>query len=381
MKKSHRWGIIGLIILLVASGLAFGFAPAGNSLQRGSTYSRAPAGYGAWYAFMQAQGNPVERWQKPPAQLNQLDTQITLLRVGSGLSPAGHGGIDTGWLASGNVLIELGIEAPVTAAPFTTIQPTGVGEVKIQTRRRFPLTNRDAQPTPMLQDAYGVIVRQTQVGKGERIEVNTPHLAANAYQAAAGNFHYLKSLVTQPGLPIYVDEFMHGYKDKETRQQEGNRSWLDYLARTPWRAVLLQGVIVLAVLLWGLNWRLGAPRSWRFPELDQSRVYMDALASVLMRAGCTEVVIELLAPAEQRYLQRQLGLGDELLGLEPLAAIWEHTTGQKAPELIGILGLPPQRLNDRQLVAWLEKLQQLRGKVPAAPGQANGTVPSHPRNG
>ncbi|WAS04070.1 DUF4350 domain-containing protein [Gloeomargaritales cyanobacterium VI4D9] len=371
MQKTNRWWIIGLIILLVASVLTFLFAPAGDDLKRGSTYSRSPDGYGAWYQFMKDQGYPIERWQKPGDQLPNLGKKITLLRVGHELSAYSHGYTNPDWLAEGNVLIDLGIETPVTGAPFTTQHPTKVGAVKIQTRRRF--ADEKSQPgsevdhiSPILQDQYGVIIREKRIKEGKHLEVITPHLAANAYQSEPGNFEYLKSLVTQPGLPIYVDEFIHGYKDEETLQQERNRSWLDYLSQTPWRAVFIQGIFILIMFLWGLNWRLGSPASLPAPELDNSRVYMDALSAVLMRAGCTELVIELLKQEEQRYLQRQLGLGDELLALEQFASIWEQRTGQNALELITILGLTPQRLSDRQLTDWLEKLQQLRNKVQLA---------------
>ncbi|MEN9217930.1 MAG: DUF4350 domain-containing protein [Gloeomargarita sp. DG_2_bins_126] len=370
MKKSNRRWIIGLIILCVAGGLAFLSAPLGNHLKRGSTYSRSPDGYGAWYQFMREQGQPVERWQKPPERLDRLESKITLLRVGSQLSPYGQGYIPPDWLAAGNVLVELGIETPVTDAPFTTLHPTASGEVKIETRRRFAVKKAAAAPTveadavtPLLQDNYGVMVRRRKVDKGQHIEVITPHLAANAYQSESGNFNYLKSLVTEPGLPIYVDEFMHGYQDEETLAQEGNRSWIDYLAGTPWRAVLMQGMMVGLVLLWGLNRRLGAPALLKVPEMDNSRIYMDALSAVLMRAGCTEFVIELLQQAEQRYLQRQLGLGDEWLELDNFAVLWEQSTGHPAADLIRVLGLTPQRLSDKELANWLAQIQDLRAKV------------------
>ncbi|MEN9214286.1 MAG: DUF4350 domain-containing protein [Gloeomargarita sp. DG02_4_bins_56] len=362
MKKSNRRWIIGLIILCVAGGLAFLSAPLGNHLKRGSTYSRSPDGYGAWYQFMREQGQPVERWQKPPERLDQLESKITLLRVGSQLSPYGQGDIPPDWLAAGNVLVELGIKTPVTDAPFTTLHPTASGDVKIETRRRFAV-KKAAAATPLLQDDYGVIVRRKKVDNGQHIEVITPHLAANAYQSESGNFNYLKSLVTEPGLPIYVDEFMHGYQDEETLASAGNRSWIDYLARTPWRAVLIQGMMVGLVLLWGLNRRLGAPAWLKVPEMDHSRIYMGALSAVLMRAGSTEFVIELLQQAEQRYLQRQLGLGDELLELDNFAVLWEQSTGHPAADLIRVLGLTPQRLSDRELANWLAQIQDLRAKV------------------
>ena len=49
MKKRWRGWIaiaIGVILPLIIIT-----APGGNELRRGSTYNRAPGGYGAWYAL------------------------------------------------------------------------------------------------------------------------------------------------------------------------------------------------------------------------------------------------------------------------------------------------------------------------------------------
>ncbi|MCS7031408.1 MAG: DUF4350 domain-containing protein [Gloeomargarita sp. SKYG116] len=359
MFRNWRWWGLGLIALVVIVGLTVFLAPAGNIRQRGSTYSRAPDGYSAWYEFMQQQGHRIKRWQKPSDRLKKMETPITLVRVNSQLSPGWLSSSDADWIRAGHVLIELGIQRPVTAAAFTTLHRTPYGAVKIQTRRRFA----QYPPEPysfLLRDEHGGIIQQVSLDKGQYIQVITPYLAANAYQSEAGNFAYLESLVIQPGFPIYVDEFIHGYKDAETRQQKGRRDWISYLARTPWRVIFMQALMIGLAGLWGLNARLGPAQSLRVTEPDNSRMYINALAAVLMKAGASGWVVETIQKAEQQHLQRQLGLGDELLDITDLAAIWEQRTGRSAEQLTRIFTAQPRRWRDQALVAWLTQLQELR---------------------
>jgi hypothetical protein len=60
------------------------FAPANNKVNSGSTYNRAPDGYGAWYAFMSKRGTEVQPWQKPfedVAKNQDAKPPSTLLRI------------------------------------------------------------------------------------------------------------------------------------------------------------------------------------------------------------------------------------------------------------------------------------------------------------
>ncbi|NEO70518.1 DUF4350 domain-containing protein, partial [Moorena sp. SIO3H5] len=85
----RRLGVISAIAIVVLMIITLVAAPANNKINSGSTYSRAPYGYGAWYAYMAKRGTPVQRWQKPFEDLaNQTDAQgsVTLLRVTSWLT-------------------------------------------------------------------------------------------------------------------------------------------------------------------------------------------------------------------------------------------------------------------------------------------------------
>lgn len=248
MKLSNRrlwiFGAIAIGAIILITLLA---APASNKLNSGSTYNRAPNGYGAWYAFMSERGTPVQRWRKPFEDLaNKKDAKppITLLRVYSNLTSTSLSGVERDWVEGGNTLVILGVHQPVTEAPFSTRHTVEVGSVKIDTQRRKKKIKEG-----LLGDRFGAIVWEESIGKGRVIFATTPHLAANAYQDDQGNYEFLAQLVSQSGVPgqqrtadnraianrptgnsqnsRWVDEYIHGYKDSELiikREYANNRA-------------------------------------------------------------------------------------------------------------------------------------------------------------
>ena len=139
MMRSRRvWLLVGLLVavLIVVSLVA---APASNKLLQGSTYSRFPSGYGAWYAYMQQRSAVIQRWQKPLEQLQEQtegeEAPATLIRI-SPVPYVWSWQAEYPWVEAGNTLILVGNRAPVTEADFTTQQESEAGLVKIDTRRR-----------------------------------------------------------------------------------------------------------------------------------------------------------------------------------------------------------------------------------------------------
>jgi len=209
MKLSNRrlwiFGAIAIGAIILITLLA---APASNKLNSGSTYNRAPDGYGAWYAFMSERGTPVQRWRKPFEDLaNNKDAKppITLLRVYSNLTSPGLSQSlieqeltekERNWVESGNTLVILGVHQPVTEAPFSSTHKAGTLSVKIDTQRREKKIKEG-----LLGDRFGAIVWEESIGKGRVIFATTPHLAANAYQDFQGNYEFLAQLVSQSGVP------------------------------------------------------------------------------------------------------------------------------------------------------------------------------------
>ena len=368
MRVSRRnlWVLsIALGALILITLLA---APQSNKISNGSSYSRAPSGYGAWYAFMEKQEIPIKRWQKsleklPEINNNQLtDSPATLLRVNSGFVEFGLFSPEKKWVEKGNKLVVLGVTQPVTQADFTTKQESAFGKVKISTtRRRKELKNAEKR----LGDRFGAIVWEEKVGNGKVIYAITPYLGANAYQNEPGNYKFLAELVSEDSKSILVNEYIHGYKDKETIAAENKESWVSYLAKTPLFPAFLQLVIILLILILANLRRFGQPTKLTTPSVNNSEAYIQALASVLEKAETREFVLDTVGKEEQLQLQKALGLGQIPVAKETLINAWVEQTGRKATELEQVLQMQSKkrRLSEHELLNWLEKWQQIRHSI------------------
>jgi hypothetical protein len=288
-----------------------------------------------------------------------------LLQVSNGAAPLSAAPSD--WLEKGNVLVQLGAKALSTQAPFESTIASPVGNVRIQTSRRDVAKPDDKQdkPEPLLSDTFGAIVWQHQNGKARVIRAATPHLAANAYQDEPGNFEFLAKLVTEPGLPIWVDEYSHGYKDAEIIQQETSGTLIGYLAKTPLLLVAIQAAVILLVLIWGQNQRLGPAIALPAPSVDNSEAYIQALAAVLRKAESSQFVVNTVCKAEQLDVQKALGLGAEPLPLTTLFDAWTAQTKQSPTMLEAALNpiKRPRRASEAELLRWLDALQTVRRQL------------------
>ena len=378
ISKRRLW-ILGAIAIGAIVILTLLVAPSNSKLDSGSTYNRAPEGYGAWYAFMSDRGTPVKRWQKPFADLaanKNAKIPITFLRVYSSLIIDTLSQVEQEWVKRGNTLVILGIKEAVTAAPFSTEHDSNVGKIKIDTRRR----GREAKKL-ILSDRFGAIVWVENVGKGRVVYAATPHIAANAYQDLPGNYELLAEIVTQltkgqsdrntaiAKVPnqVWVDEYLHGYKDREIIKRETAETLIGYLAKTPLFPALVQGVAILIVAIIATTRRFGQPVILSAPVVDNSVAYIQALAGVLQKANSSDFVQEVLGKEEQLQLQKALLLGQFPLDIQSLADAWARQTGREAAELEKLLRSQHQkgRISDTDLLSWLSKWEQIRSKIPS----------------
>jgi len=330
-------------------------------MARGSTFSRSPDGYGAWYTYMQQQGVTVQRWQRPPEALWKSESThpMTMLQV----MPQRVEGIEAewyDWVGQGNTLIVLGVQKPVTAAAFSTMQSSEQGAVQINTRRR---KQQQTEEELLLGDRYGAVVWRTAVKSGSLIQATTSDLAANAYQDIPGNFAFLAELVADAKGSVWVDEYLHGYAELQLEDQQATSSntWATYLAQTPLLLILVQGIVLCLVLLWG-HQRRGATVPLQQPVPNNSEAYITALANVLHQAKSTSFVLEMVAKAERLHLQKALGLGSVLVDEQTLVDAWVEQTQRSPTDLQQLLKLTKRRspLGEKDLVNWLEKIQAIR---------------------
>jgi hypothetical protein len=355
--------VLGLLLLLLL------LLPAQISTPpvSGSSYQRSPDGYAAWYAFMEDQGAPIQRWRKPLDQL-PADTATVVQVFGNW---QGYVLREQDWVQKGNTLVILGVPVPATGAPFQTVHTSPQGEIQIETRRRNALEEAESA---LLQDPYGSIVWQETLGEGRVIYASTPFLAANAYQDHPANFQFLANLVTEAERPIWVDEYLHGYRDPDDEELTAIGSWLGYLMRTPLLPICCQGLLIVALGIWALNRRFGQPLSIPTPQIANSEAYIQALAGVLQKAESADFVLEVVGKTERQQIQQALGFGSELISTPTLLQAWVDQTGRPAEELASVLqaisstyripsqGRSPQRppMTAEQLQTWLHKLQWVR---------------------
>ncbi|MGG6266844.1 DUF4350 domain-containing protein [Leptolyngbya sp. AN03gr2] len=353
MKKLDRRLVFGLIALAVIIALTLFIAPRSNRLTSGSTFSRSPDGYGAWYAYMKRQGPPVERWRKPSAD-EISGTGNTMIQV----DPSGTAYVELEWIERGNTWIILGRpNLPATQAGFSTEHKSDRGLVKVETSRRL---KSDKGLKRLLGDRFGSIVWEERKGKGRIIYAATPFLAANAYQGEPGNFPFLAQLAT--GKRILIDEYLHGYRD-ETVKEENTQSWADYLLRTPLAVVLLQSIVLLIILIWAKNRRFGQPKPLLTPKVNDSEAYTQALAGVLYKAGRSEFVVNAIGREEQLQIQRSLGIGGKLVDRDALINAWVQQTGRPAAELAQLFP-EKQRLSEQELIKWLVQVREIKQHLP-----------------
>ncbi|TAE54337.1 MAG: DUF4350 domain-containing protein [Nostocales cyanobacterium] len=359
MKRRQSLIFLGVITLAVMVLVSILIAPS-NRINAGSTYNRAPDGYGAWYAFMQEQGANIQRWKKPFNEIKNEAEPVTLLQINSRLNSENIYPVEIEWIEKGNTLVVLGVEKPTTAAEFSTNQKSEFGDIKIDTTRRYKISKSEQQK---LGDDFGAVVWEKEYGKGKVILSSTPYLAANAYQGEA-NFIYLAELINNNNQKILVDEYIHGYKDQDIREKERQGDLWSYFLQTPIIIILIQTIVLLLVLIWVENRRFGKPKIVKTPEIDNSQAYIQALAGVLQKATSSDFVLEMIGREERKNLQSKLGLGNKLLDNEVLVKIWQEKTSVSVnlAELEAVLKteLKKQRITEKELLDWLVKWQKIQ---------------------
>ena len=368
--SNRRLLIISAIAIVAIITLTFFSAPnSNNKISSGSTFGRNPDGYRAWYGYMLERGTPMRRWQKPFRRFiaSHKDSGVTYIQIrstkqfqDSELLRHSLSKSEKNWLKRGNILIIVGEFQPATAAPFSNIlKADNLDRIKIETTRRKQSKSNNIT-LAILKDNFGAIVWKKQIGKGKIIYTATPYLAANAYQDYGDNYELLAQLAST-NKKIFVDEYIHGYKDKETIAREAQTSLWSYLAQTPLFLLFIQLLIIILVATIAEFRRFGQPINSKTSVVDNSMAYIQALAGVLEKTGCTDFIVETIGKDEQRKMQKFLGLGQTLVEGETLVQAWKQQTGKSATELRQLLQLSqnPKRLSKNELIDWLERWQRI----------------------
>jgi len=357
MKRSNRFIWLAGVVIVVLISISF-FAAPSSKINSGSTYNHQPDGYSAWYNFMQKR-YAIQHWQRPFTDILHEKGMATMIQINSSLVELTNVSEEQEhWLEKGNTLIILGVRQPVTAAKFNTQQNSDFGNIIINTSRRYT----KSQPGEIvLGDHSGAIVWKKTYGKGQAIFATTAYLAANAY-SGYNNFTYLAQLVGKTSQQVFVDEYIHGYEDRDIRNQEKKASIVTYLMNTPLFLVVVQVSVFLLIFIRAENMRFGKPIALDTTAIDNSQVYINALATVLQKAESRNFVLEMVGKEEQIQLQKALGLNQTVLLQQPLLQAWSDKTCTSTVGLDRVLKLQQRknRISEQELISWLEEWQRLR---------------------
>jgi Domain of unknown function (DUF4350) len=355
-----------------------------NSRDKGSSFSRTPDGYGAWYADLKKHGIAVKRWQRPLKDLK--GTGQTLVIVAA-IAPLDFSDALQTWIKAGNTLILLQSQGSVSDAEFSS----RIDQVLVETARRHTsnkvwadtvlsdcLKNDELSTClgklvlgskTLLADKYGDIVWEYPYEQGRVIETTTAFLGANAYQDIPGNYAFLTKLATSQGQTVLFDEYSHGYIDAEVAKQEKRyENWWNYFLTTPPFVALIQLGVIVLVLIWGENQRFGAAQLLPVDKQENSEAYIQALAGVLQKARSSEFVLEVLGRAEQLHIQQALGLGNTPVERGLLLSTWSALTQQPASVLSAVIDPPErkQRITQPELSTWLKNVEIVRRYLPTS---------------
>jgi len=373
------WGIAGGIIIL----LIWLITPTLSQVNYGSTYGKSPGGYSAWYELMEQRKTPIQRWkQKFDAFAKQSKGHpIVFLRIYSDLREFSLTEQERNWIRKGNLLVILGRKSTVTEASFSTKHKTSQGTIKIETTRRNQQNN-----SSIVDDQFGGIVWEENIGNGQIIYSTTPYLAANVYQDTLSNHEFLANLIESYNpQKIWVDEYLHGYRkqateqveqqqpeendeqkepEKETEQQQKG-SLLVYLSQTPFLLLLVQVLIIALIALWSNNLQWKKRLTLASSRTDNTQAYIDALASLLQKAKSGDFIIDTVGKEEQLKLQKELGIKTNKLDDQGLMEAWRQQTEQPITKLRQLLRIKSQKrsFSNLQLLTWMQQWQAIQKEI------------------
>ncbi|MEL6494773.1 MAG: DUF4350 domain-containing protein [Cyanobacteria bacterium J06623_7] len=367
--RQRKWLFLGIAIAIIVVLTLVAAPNSGNSKKNssGSTYSTSPDGYGAWYEYMQEQDVAIDRWRQPLSQLIEDEvSNVAYIRVlsrhNSWLGFTTIAKSESEWVSQGNTLVILGKYEPATNAPFNSAITHRRGtlasrQIEITTTRRLKQSPQETEK--ILVDAFGTVVWSEKIGAGEVIYCTTPYLAANAYQENIDNYRFLAELVSDRQA-IWVDEYIHGHRQRETATKSSQASLLDYLVQTPWFLLFTQAVLI-AILAAVVNLRrFGQPVKPKIVIADNSTAYIEALAGVLTKANSSDFVVAAIAKDERQKLQQTLGLGKSLVDRQTLIDAYKQQQGTGNLGQLLSDSNSGQKISPSQLLHWIRQWQNIK---------------------
>lgn len=299
--------VVALVVLGGRLAVALVDRPPAPGGPAGSSYATAPEGLAAWAELLAAAGHPVERLRVPLALAEP--SQDTVVLAGIAVAEDDLRGA-TGHLARGGRLVVVGASAALAVAEriglpidgdaggpedpsvlAAVAETDGVGRIDAGGTARFT----DVGPAlPIVGDPDGgaVTVAVSPAMRGRVVFVADPSPLTNARLDRADNARLALALAGPAGTPVRFAEAAHGF---------GSDGGFGALPEPVQRTA---AVAALAAVLhgWSRGRRLGPPTVTARPLPPARRLFVDAVATTLIRTGDRA--------AAAAVLRQRAGLGD-----------------------------------------------------------------------
>lgn len=185
----------------------------------------------------------------------------------------------------------------------------------------------------VLADQYGPIIMRSRPGRGLVYALSDAGVFSNTNLSTADDVILASNLLFDHARPTaYFNEYVHGLKDKESKEEgelDSSRAWI---------ATLL-AALALALFLFTRGSRFGKPVPLLSPPRRSAMEFVDALGELYRRAEARGAVAEIMLQSFRRRLAASAGVAPDL----PAGALAE-AVGRRKPALQGPVAALLERL-------------------------------------
>jgi hypothetical protein len=289
-----------------------------------SSYSVARNGGKVYYLLMRKLGYKVERLENKLASIGEKGAALIILVPQASISEG-----DADWcrqfiVSGGTVLIadeddneifrRFGIVPyRVTASgaaeeviPIPSPVTGGAQKVLISTssRLKFSTLQGDSREI-IIVDEKGVIMAEVRHGKGRLIVSTAPEIFSNELiQKEDNSLLAVNCINSAPGgRPVFVDEFHHGFRDRQTLLQS-----LD----VPAKYLLFQILCLIFLVFLRSGMTFQSPLPYGIEERRKPLDFINTMAALYQRAEARIGILSVLYFNCRRNLARSMGLASEM---------------------------------------------------------------------
>ena len=322
------WWLGGAVLLLILSVSLIAPATASDD-PRPSSYNTAPGGAKAAYLTLESLGRPVARWDRPLAELDEVDaahtTLLLLEPIYSALEKDTLAASVRGFLQRGGRVVTTGPEGALLipggavkgsqrfgALCYTAPEGPGALAAAGEVEMSDPVRWADEGPALRVEQRCGpdAVVVRVPVGRGEAVWWSAPSPITNAELRKDADLRLtLASL--GPGRTVLFDESL---------QQTVPSKW-SATRGLPLFALLGQAGLVFGLLVFSFSRRNGPVRLPVMVPRSSPVEFAVSMGDLYEKAGATAAATEAARRRLERVLEREAGLARGLVAQGPEAIV------------------------------------------------------------